>query len=200
MKYVISWGEDFEIYQVIEFREVAKGSYLTSLSNNYSKFQNELRNLTVYVFNSEEVSDYNGATLKGLNTFEMCSTLYFDNGEYKLELTSEKNLLEVFTIMLKSVVGSQSSESDGTQINMSLNINDLCNVKIFNAEKGEYQNVTNNVCLHSSLLKFARVWEKNTVYFMSECAVDFPLELAQCRANSIFEFTMVDLTDYVIKF
>lgn len=208
IRYVISFGDEFEIYQIIEQKNPSKGSYLKALEDN-ENLKSEFIGSTHYMLNSSDTVEENGITYKGLNSFEMCSALYFNNGDYKLELTASKNLLEVFTNLLKSCIKSQDSESMNSQINLSLDIDELFNVKIFNDSANEYQVVTNNVCLNASVLKINRHVNKNgfdnndIVYLASEAFADIPLLITIDEYMGYLpdiDLKVVNVIGYVIKF
>ena len=198
IRYVISFGDEFEIYQIIEQRNPLKGSYLKALEDN-DNLSSFFAGATHYMLNRSDTVEEKGITYKGLNTFEMCNALYFNNGDYKLELTASKNLLEVFTNLIKSSIKSQDSESMNSQINLSLDIDELFNAKIFNDSANEYQVVTNNVCLNASVLKFKRVANNGeVVYLASEAFADIPLFIT--IDGLYYDFNVVDVIGYVIKF
>lgn len=199
VRYIISWTNEFEIYQVVELQNAEKGSYMASIKNIWNdEFMNWIRPRAVFYIglsNSEESDDVNQ---KALSEFITPGSLYLNNGEYKLEITSEKNLLEVFTIILKSLVISQSSEAEFTDTNVALNLSNFCSVKILNEATGTYQEVTNKVCLYASLFKFSRTQKNKTIFLISELMGDYPGIITGFDGSSSVDIE--GLTGYVIKY
>lgn len=172
VQYVISLSEDFGIYQIVEIRGLEQEYYSYCEENSilyaslfdenatiYLSFEPSLANDTF----SQYVKDFEEKYLeicRDIKSFNFPENLYFYDGTYRMQLSSEYSLLKVFTTMCRTFAGTYSEEDENTILSFDMDLKNFCSFKIFNEETGEFANVTNSVILETELQKLVRPWDE----------------------------------------